>query len=174
DQKHRQGKEVRRPKWHALHQETFQKNGIAWPPVVSNVYSPARVKALSGLPARCVEIVVFHDLANPLSEVGPEEVIDLNNAITRSQVDVGCSPCICPKAVLWLRRAFRVMEPNEKMMLQGLPYYTFGDLESAGLSPRDVDDLSGDAFNGECALAALFSCLSTYSWPDGTSSQSSF
>ena len=93
------------------------------------------------------------DLIDPMGPDGPEKVIDLSQNLDRVTQGNDCTPCILPRGILFARRAFRLVEPNERLHLQGMPLLSKYDL--AGFSQAEVSDLAGNAFSGQSVLACL-------------------
>lgn len=115
------------------------------------------------LPRRCREIVFFWDATKPAPASPEEEVLDLGQSIHRVPHCTNAVPCILPNSILWLRRRFRVVEPNEALVLQGFPLLSYQQL--ASWSSAELMDLAGNAFCGENVIAILIAALTAYAWP---------
>lgn len=146
-----------------MHQHTFRANNLRYPPQLRLKYDEQQMEVLMQLPQRCREIVYFWDATRETPQDPEEEVLDLAQGITRVPTCTNAVPCILPNSVLWLRRRFRVVEPNEALALQGLPRMSYHQL--ASWSGAELMNLAGNAFCGENVLAVLVAALTAYVWP---------
>ncbi len=140
-------------KWNDLHREFFRAKQLRYPPNPASTYSGEQMEILAMLPKRCQDIVIYYDLVSPLRAGSLEECLDLSQGIDRMKPVQDMTPCILPRSILSARKAFRIIEPNEKLHLQGLPLFTKYDL--AGFSSAELSDLSGNAFCGQNLLSCL-------------------
>ena len=141
----------------------FRDKSINHPPNFGDMYSEDEIGALQCVPPREREIVYFYDATRKKPEAPYEEVLDLSQYIDRTPIAQNCTPCITPGSKLWLRRRFRLVKPNERLMLQGLPLYTFDDLN--GFSANLINDLAGNAFCGFNIVAWFVSLHASYDYP---------
>eukprot|EP00959_Pyramimonas_sp_CCMP1952_P448874 9399320-Pyramimonas_sp.AAC.1 len=66
--------------------------------------------------------------------------------------------------MIWLRKRKRLLEANEAMYLQGVPFADFEALrDSACCRPCHLHDLAGSAFNAYNVLAIMCGMLGSYS-----------
>ena len=120
-------------------------------------YTTEQIKRLQTLPERCREIIYFWDRTKPIPEAPHEQAIDVGQTIFRVPHCEDATPCLLPKSLMWLRRSFRLLEPPEALALQGLPRYTYEELEQ--LRNGDLSCLAGNAFCGHDALALMASVV---------------
>lgn len=151
------------PKWCELHQHTFRSAGLSWPPLLALRYPERILQNLMQLPERCREIIAYSDAINPAPEEGHDEVLDVSQSIDRLPRCKDAVPAICPKSVLWSRARGRCILANEKLALQGWPMMTREDF--ADFPTHVLDDLAGNAFNGQNIAAIVLAALTRYDWP---------
>jgi hypothetical protein len=146
-----------------VHEELYRASNLHYPPELTLRYTADQLHTLMMLPQRCREIVYFWDQIKPVPENAEEEVLDLGQSINRIPHCSNAVPCILPNSILWLRRRFRVVEPNEALHLQGIPLLGYPRLDK--WSPAELMDLAGNAFCGVNALAIFIAALTAYVWP---------
>ena len=120
------------------------------------IYNAAELQALAVLPTRAKEVVAFWDLRSGRAD-GFEEVIDVGQSINRITSAKDAIPCCMPRGLLWLRRRFRLVEPNESLAFQGVRLRKF--VEVADFSPSELQSLAGNAFCGNTVAAVTAAAL---------------
>ena len=106
-------------KWPAEHEAFFRDKGIPYPPLFEQRYSSDEIAALRCLPPRERDFVYFYEAIREKPEAPHEEALDVSQNVDRVPFAQDCTPCITPGAHFWLRRRFRLVKPNERLMLQG-------------------------------------------------------
>lgn len=153
-------------KWPDFHKEVFRMACLRHPPVFTMHYTQEELARIDVLPDRAKEVVLYLDLT--LGRVvlpGMEEqVVDVMQSINRVPKVTGATPCILPKAFLWLRGRMRLMQANECLAAQGLPLYTRQEL--ANFSHVEVADLAGNAFCANTCMAFVIAGLSCFDLSD--------
>ena len=145
--------------WPELHKSMFRSNKKRYPVNLRLIYDSKQLAALQVLPQRQREIVAFWDLTKP-PPPDEEEVLDLAQGISRTPNCQGSVPCILPNSVLWLRRAFRLLEPSECLCMQALPLLPFASLQH--WSTAEIMSLAGNAFCGANVMALLLASFVAY------------
>lgn len=81
---------------------------------------------LSKLPQSSRGIILFRDLSRASSQgrATPEMALDLSQGIGRVPQCDGCLTCFLLRGALWLRKCFRLSQPNDCLAAPGLPLYT--------------------------------------------------
>ena len=144
--------------WPDLHAEHFRGQGVRHPPSFSLLYSSAEIDSLRCLPARAREIVYLFDTLQGRAKV--EEVIDVSQSVYRIPSMEDGLPCITPKCLLWLRRRFRLVQPNEMLQAQGIALRTRAEV--ADFAPADLRSLAGNAFSAYTCQAMTVSAFSSF------------
>ena len=67
--------------------------------------------------------------------------IDVSQSIHRVPKVVNGLPCVTPHGILWLRRAFRRLEPVEALCAQGVPLASVEELSM--VSCNEIMSLAG-------------------------------
>lgn len=146
--------------WPALHAESFRCKGLRYPVRLELFYSAWELGRLSVLPARCQEVVAWFDMTlGRVQHDADEQVIDVSQSINRAPWAVAASTCVVPRGMMWLRKRFRLMQPNEGLAAQGFPLYTRRQLSA--FSESEVADLAGNTFCSHTALAFIVAALAT-------------
>ncbi|CAK0832376.1 unnamed protein product, partial [Prorocentrum cordatum] len=157
-----QGK-AKAPSWPEKHREAFRTRNLTYPPVIDCLYGERTVKNLGFMPKRSQECVVFMDLTlGPIREGEPEEIIDVNQSISRIPRCTGSCPCITPNALLWLRKRQRLLEGPEIFALQGMPWFSNTMLASTFPRPGVYTNLGGNAYNAYNVMAIGIGMLTVY------------
>ena len=149
--------------WPKVHQHLFRARNLRYPPELKLKYDGRQMEMLMQLPRRCREIIFFWDETRPVPVSPEEEVLDLAQSLSRVPHCTNAVPCILPNSIMWLRRRFRVVEPNEALVLQGLPLLSHHQL--ASWSQAELMNLAGNAFCGENVMAIYIAALTAYAWP---------
>lgn len=148
-------------KWPLLHVEHFRAHSVRHPPTYALLYDEKELKQLQSLPPRCREVVFFFDSLH--GRTSEEEVIDISCSINRVPRCVGAMPCCTPKGMFWLRKKFRLIEPNECLQAQGIRLRARHEVSA--FSPAELQALAGNAFNAYTALAVTIAALSSFAFP---------
>lgn len=143
-----------------IHLAHFRQHSLSYPPQYSLHYSEEQIQALQAVPERSREIIFFWDQIHPLPDAPHEETIDVGQTIFRAPHCLDASTCLLPNSLIWLRRAFRLLVPSEALLLQGLPLYTYDELEQ--FRTRELNCLAGNAFCGNNALALMAGAIAAH------------
>ncbi len=132
-------------------------------PAVWRQPNPALLVKLSGHGGRQFQCPC-RDYRNPIRSPGPQFIFwALVLARWRTQTCGWRQPthdkvsCLLPRSIHWLRHARRFLIPQERFALQG---WASARLFPEGFSREELDDLSGNMFNGVIIGAVLVALCS--------------
>lgn len=151
----------RKAKWVDQHAEHFRSHGLRYPTMLEMHYNEQELAIVNKLPQRSREIILFWDLSQ--GRATTEMVLDLSQGIGRVPRCDECLTCVLPRGALWLRKRFRLVQPNECLVAQGLPLYTKAQLSS--LSRAELLSLAGNAFNAHTAMAFVIAAFTVFPFP---------